>query len=710
MRSLLSLVVTASVPIMSPAPAAAADAALEPLRPPATPLVACDPYFSIWSCADKLTGDATRHWTGAKHSLSSLVRVDEAPYRLMGTDPEDVPPLPQTALTVFPTRTVYEFAGAGVRVALTLMTPMLPDDLEVLCRPVTYLTWEVASTDGGAHRVELYLDCAAEIAVNTPDQKVVWSRENVAGMTALRLASLDQQVLGKSGDDLRIDWGSLYAVALPGGRCTEAVLPGPEARRTFAGEGRIPAADDTRMPRAANDAEPVAAFALEVGAVTAKPRSRTVTLAYDDEYGIQYFHTDLRPFWRSNGATAADLLAAAARDYPGLVSRCEAFDADLMADLTEAGGPRYAGLCALAYRQALAGNKLVADPSGQPLLFPKECFSNGCIATVDVIYPMAPVFLLVSPTLMKAALAPILEYASSDRWQFPFAPHDLGTYPLANGQVYGGGEKTEENQMPVEESGNMLILVAALARCEGNAAFAEGHAAVLRRWAEYLLSKGLDPENQLCTDDFTGHLAHNVNLSAKAIVALGAYGELCEMMGDDRAAARYRSAAREFAAKWAEMADDGDHYRLAFDRPGTWSQKYNLVWDRILGLGLFDRSVKSKEMSHYRAVQNRYGLPLDNRSEFTKTDWVLWTATLTGHRSDFDALVDPVWAFLNDTPDRVPFTDWYWTNNARRQGFQARPVIGGVFLRMLYDLAGWRKWAGRDRWPVGTWAPIPAMS
>jgi len=706
MRSLLGVVVTASVPIMSPG-SATSGYAPEPLRPPATPLVTCDPYFSIWSCADKLTDDATRHWTGARHGLSSLVRIDGSPYRLMGADPEDVPPLPQIALTVLPTRTVYEFAGAGVRLLLTFMTPMLPDDLEVLSRPVTYLTWKVASTDGGAHRVELYFDCVAEIAVNTPDQKVVWSRENVPGMTALRLASLDQQVLGKSGDDLRIDWGTLYAAALPGGRCAQVVAPGPDARRSFASEGTIPSAGDTRMPRAAKDDEPVAAFALEVGAVTAEPRSRAVLLAYDDEYGIQYFDTNLRSFWRRNGATAADLLTAAAQDYPELVGRCEAFDADLMADLAEVGGPRYAGLCALAYRQALAGNKLVADRNGQPLLFPKECFSNGCIATVDVIYPMAPVFMLVSPTLMKAALAPILEYASSDRWDFPFAPHDLGQYPLANGQVYGGGEKTEENQMPVEESGNMLILMTALARCEGTPEFAARYGPELRKWAEYLLDKGLDPENQLCTDDFTGHLAHNVNLSAKAIVALGAYGELCRMMGDRPAAERYRAAARDFAAKWVEMADDGDHYRLAFDRPGTWSQKYNLVWDRILGLGLFDESVRTKEMAYYLSVQNRYGLPLDNRSEFTKTDWVLWTATLTGRRSDFDALVEPVWAFLNDTPDRVPFTDWYWTNNARRQGFQARPVIGGVFLRMLYDLAGWRKWAGRDRWPLGTWAAAP---
>jgi hypothetical protein len=290
-------------------------------------------------------------------------------------------------------------------------------------------------------------------------------------------------------------------------------------------------------------------------------------------------------------------------------------------------------------------------------------------------------------------LVPNLEYATSTRWKFPFAPHDLGTYPHATGQEYGGGERTEEDQMPVEETGNMLILVAAVAKMEGNAGFASPYWPVLTRWAAYLRDKGFDPENQLSTDDFAGHLAHNVNLSAKAIVALGAFAQLSAMRGDAALAAEYRSLAERFAARWAKEADDGDHFRLAFDQPGTWSQKYNLVWDRVLGLNLFPAAVTQKEMTFYRRLQGTYGLALDGRRLYTKLDWITWTATLTGSRDDFEALIDPVFDFLSATPHRVPMSDWYWTHDATHVGFQARSVVGGVFLPLLYGDATWRKWA-----------------
>jgi len=674
------------------------------LRPPAVPLVACDPYFSIWSCADQLTDDGTRHWTGKPHRLTSLVRIDGQTWRIMGDTPADVAPLKQTSLQVLPTRTIYTFEGAGIALTLTFMTAALPEDIDLLSRPVTYLTYEFRATDGQSHDVQVYLDASAELAVNTPDQEVVWSAEEMDDLVASKVGAKDQPILAKRGDDIRIDWGYLYVAAPRSAVSSRVFAPREPAQAGFVRDAMASVAI-VNGPTAAENV--CAALALETVKVSKRPVSRWLMLAYDDLYSIQCMKKNLRPYWRRNGWQAGDLLEAAARDYESLKKRCAAFDKELMADLTKAGGRKYALLCALAYRQCFAAGKFVADDNGQPLQFCKENHSNGCIGTSDVFYPMAPQFLLFGPSVAKSFLVPFMNYAASERWRFPFAPHDLGQYPHANGQVYGGGERTEENQMPVEESGNLLILMAAVAQMEGNADFAGLYWPQLTAWAEYLKAKGFDPENQLCTDDFAGHLAHNVNLSAKAICGLGAYGKLCAMRGDKAKADEYVKLAKEFAARWVAEANDGDHYRLAFDKPGTWSQKYNLVWDEILGLGLFPPEVLRKEMEHYKKVQNTYGLPLDNRSRYTKLDWVLWTATLTQNQDDFEALVDPVFRFLNETPDRVPMSDWYWTHDAKKRGFQARPVVGGVFLRMLYEKRVWRKWARRDVTGASGWAPLP---
>ncbi|MDR3459633.1 MAG: DUF4965 domain-containing protein [Verrucomicrobiae bacterium] len=682
--------------------------AAEPLRPPSVPLVACNPYFSIWSPADKLTDADTTHWTGKSQRLTSLIRIDGKTFRLMGKEPSVIPALPQTQVQVLPTRTIYSFAGEGVNVTLTFMTAALPEDLDLLSRPVTYLTWDCSATDGQKHAVETYFDASSELAVNTPDQAVVWSAEKKSGVAALKVGSLDQHVLGQSGDDLRIDWGYLYVAAAAGQKALLALVDPADGRAAFAKSGRlsaaIPSSAQVKQPAAA---APVSALVLHFGNVGEQPVSRWLMLAYDELYAIQYMKQDLRPYWRRHGWEAADLLKAAAHDYDSLKLRCETFDRELMADLTSAGGENYAQLGALAYRQCFAAGVFAADGNGQPLQFCKENHSNGCISTSDVFYPMSPQFLLFGPSVAKSFIVPFMNYAASERWKFPFAPHDLGTYPKANGQVYGDGENGVNNQMPVEESGNLLCLFAAVGEMEGNANFAGLYWKQLEQWAGYLKEKGFDPEKQLCTDDFAGHLAHNVNLSAKAICGLGSFAKLCELRGDQAKADEYYQFARAAAQRWVKEADDGDHFRLAFDRPGTWSQKYNLVWDGVLGLNLFPAEVVRKEMAFYKQKQNAYGLPLDNRETYTKLDWITWTATLTRDRADFEALVAPIINFLNHTPDRSPMTDWYQTKSARKVGFTARPVVGGVFMQMLYDKPVWQKYAARDQVKAANWAPIP---
>lgn len=360
------------------------------------------------------------------------------------------------------------------------------------------------------------------------------------------------------------------------------------------------------------------------------------------------------------------------------------FDRNLMTRAAAVGGQKYAELCALAYRQAVSAHKLVEAPDGYLLWFSKENNSNGSIGTVDVTYPSVPLFLLYNTDLAEGMLNPIFHYSESGLWTKPFPAHDVGRYPLANGQRYGA-------DMPVEEAGNMLILTAAICRTKGDVSYAEKHWETLSGWTEYLLHFGLDPENQLCTDDFAGRSAHNINLSAKAILGIASYGMLAGMKGDKATEDEYIGKAREMAAEWEKMAFDEDHYKLAFDIPGSWSQKYNIVWDRILGLDIFPSKVMETEIPYYLTKQEKYGLPLDSRSSYTKTDWILWTATMADDDRDFEAFVAPVWDFYNETVDRIPMGDWVWSDKPEHVQFKARSVVGGLFIKILEEKASEKK-------------------
>jgi Domain of unknown function (DUF4965)/Domain of unknown function (DUF1793)/Domain of unknown function (DUF5127)/Domain of unknown function (DUF4964) len=663
-------------------------------RPPSTPLITHDPYFSIWSFSDLLTGSDTVHWTGSRQPLAGIARIDGKSFRFMGRNPDSTHAMEQTNSSVTPTHTRYQFRQGGVLIDLTFLTPAIMSDLDLLSRPVTYLTWSALATDGAHHQVAILLDVDPLVAVNDRSQQVVSFRNRTGLLNVLSVGSRDQRVLERSGDNLRIDWGYFH-LAVPKDEDSTTTIA-RDAISSFVATGKLPPSDSMDMPQFAGYTSAHLAATLDFGSIGPQPVARHLLVSYTESYAIQYLERNLRPYWQRNNMPVEQMLDLAEEQYTALDKRANAFDADLKTDLTGVGGEHYAAIAILAYRQTLAAHKLVADANGDAMLFAKENFSNGCIATVDVLYPSAPFFLFFQPKLLEAQLVPVLEYSALPRWKFPFSPHDLGQYPLANGQVYGGGEKTEEDQMPVEESGNILILVDAVAKAEGNTKLAERYWPQLTGWAHYLKEKGLDPENQLTTDDFAGHVAHNSNLSIKAIEALAAYADLAHLLHHEDVATDYSTTAKSMAGKWVGMAQEGDHFKLAFNNPGTWSQKYNLVWDQILDYNLFPKSAREAEVSFYMGKINQYGLPLDIRADYTKLDWSVWTATLASSPEQFNAIIDPIYRWMNETPSRVPLTDWYDTKTGKQIGFQARSVVGGVYITALFDKqlsAKWRKFA-----------------
>jgi hypothetical protein len=577
----------------------------------------------------------------------------------------------QKDLEITATRTIYNFQAGQVDLKLTFTSPLLMDDLNLLARPVSYMTYQVKANDGKQHAVKVFLSAASNIAVYKPSQEVIAEKYETDKLAILKAGTVEQPMLQKAADDMRIDWGYFYVASPKKDQSQQFVSP------------MATAVDDFRKGNTKSKSTRGTALSLNTiipfGTVDNKEVERFVELGYDEIYAIQYFKKDLRPWWNNSGKeTIENQLTLAANEYRTVMNRCVAFDKQVYADALKSGGKEYAHLTTLAYRQSIAAHTLVKSPQDELLWLSKENNSGGFINTVDVTYPSAPLYLIYNPELLKGMLTGIFYFSESGKYPHPWAAHDLGTYPLANGQTYG-------EPMPVEESGNMIILTAAISKVQGDASYARKHWKTLTTWVDYLVKDGFDPKTQLCTDDFAGHLARNANLSVKAIVGIACYAQMAEAIGETQTAKKYRAIAEEMVPKWMEMADAGDHYALTFDDKNTWSQKYNLIWDKVLGLNLFPQKVYNTEIKYYLTKQSRFGIPLDSRKAYTKNDWILWTATFAPTKEEFEALVHPVYNHAIQTESRVPLNDFYDANTGIRENFKARSVVGGFYMKMLSD-------------------------
>lgn len=584
----------------------------------------------------------------------------------------------QKSVSVLPTQTYYTFTCGPVELDVVFTAPQLIDDLDLLSTPINYISYQVRSTDKKAHNVQFYLETTPELSINELTQPTIAQTMVRNGMSYVQAGSIDQPICDRKGDGICIDWG--YAYLASGNSSERSVSLGDYygMKEAFTNKGKLLPA--MKKVTTYNPADiPAMSYMDDLGSINKDGKAGYVMMGYDDVYSVEYMYEKRMAYWKHNGkVTIFDAFEKAKENYQSIMERCRDFDKMILNDAEKAGGEEYAELCALAYRQVISAHKLFTDKDGNLMFFSKENNSNGCVNTVDLTYPSAPLFLAYNPDLQKAMMTSIFEYSATGRWNKPFPAHDLGTYPIANGQVYGG-------DMPIEEGGNMVILTAAIAKVEGNADYAKKYWDLLTTWTDYLVKYGQDPENQLCTDDFAGHWAHNANLSIKAIMGVAGYSEMARMLGMNEVADKYAGISKAMAAKWEQMANEGDHYRLAFDRQNTWSQKYNIIWDKMWNLNLFPNNVISKEVSYYLNKQNAYGLPLDSRKEYTKSDWIMWTAALSPDIATFKKFVAPVYKYANESTSRVPLSDWHHTDSGEFVGFKARSVVGGYWMKVLMD-------------------------
>ena len=637
-------------------------------RPVAVPLFTVDPYFSIWSCADKLYNGCTKHWTEKPWPIFVGVYIDGVAHVVAGTD-EDYKTLRsrihQTDLQITPLSSIYTFENEIAKVKLTFTTPLLLDRLDILSRPVSYMAYEVEVKKEAVEDVQFVFGISSQGCVNRHDQNIAFKKTPVS----LSCGNIVQNPLAESGDRVTIDWGYLHLCD------KDAYIAGPP--KMHGGIQAIGRSTDTRkithnfslnkIYNAHSDMPYLYTVKDELSGV--------IAVAYDEIKPIEYFYTQVDEYYTKYFDSFEDMVKAAVKEYPEIKKMCDEFDSRLLAE-SQKLSETYAYITSLAYRQAIAAHKLIEDTEGNIVFLSKEDDSNGCIGTLDVTYPSIPLFLKYNPELVKGMLRPIIKYANSEEWTFDFTPHDVGRYPIANGQVYGNNKF--KYQMPVEEAGNMLLCLAAIKKYKnGDTELFDANKELMTGWVNYLLEYGYDPADQLCTDDFAGRLARNCNLSLKAILGIAAYADLS---GD----ASYMETARQWAKNWEKDAK-ADHIgtRLTFDKGESWSMKYNIVWDNLLGYGIFSDEVKKNEIKVYAEKMNRYGVPLDSRATFTKIDWLMWSTCIWDDKEYFELVCNAIANMLNETTDRVPMTDWYDTKTAEYRAFINRSVVGGLFINLL---------------------------
>ena len=648
-------------------------------RAASIPLVTHDPYFSIWSPHDHLYDGHTEHWSGAVQQLKGSLIIDGKRYGFLGEMRRSIV-IPQKSVSVTATATEYVFENEKVVLKCRFTSPLIPNDMVLVSRPCTYVDFEVEKKD--ATDVVLEFQAFADNVRWSPKDEVIGYPGKHKDFNYCFMGKSEQHPMGSSGDRVTIDWGYLYLACQD--KDSEIVL------------NKNVNEEHLRLRMTLEDKK-------QAGFI----------IAYDDLCSINYFGQWRKAYWTNKYDTIFDAIAAAFADKEETLAKAAKVDQEVEERAREIGGDAYAYLCNMSFRHTFAAHKLITDENGEVIFLSKENDSNGCVGTVDVSYPSVPLFLIYDTEYVKGMLRPIFKFAACGVWEYDFAPHDVGRYPYAWGQVYawryryeerriwftgttsvmpplyalpaGGDIYRFENQMPVEECGNMLIMMAAVCKKDGNADFAAPHWDVLKQWTKYLIEFGADPGEQLCTDDFAGRLARNVNLSVKAIVGIEAFAILAEMLGKDEEAKEYHKITKEMAADWEVRAKSGDHYMLAFGQPDTWSLKYNMVWDKIWGSNLFSDEVYEKELAYYEKMTNVYGTPLDSRANYTKSDWILWTATMAKDKEQREKFIKPVAKYLEESVNRVPFSDFYQTDSTMFCGFRARSVQGGIFMPMYAE-------------------------
>ncbi|GFF24109.1 uncharacterized protein C16H5.12c [Aspergillus lentulus] len=618
-------------------------------------------------------------WTGQDLGWSIMVRVDGQTYSLMGVkEPgEGVQPAVVHTAEYTATHSVFTASAGTVMVTLDFFSPVSPSNYLRQSLPFSYLTVSVSGTSANSVQVFSSIDGrwtgVSEGAVCEFDD---------AGSTAMFSLKVEDATLYAESSDMAT-WGETIFASRPtaSSMLSFASGNGDRVRSQFVKTGGLAAGGQQCK------SEDVVALSHELGVVTGDQKV-TFAVGYVRQKAINYLGKAYTGYYRAKYPDTYEAVTYFLDDYSDALSESLILDQKLSTTAKSVAGQKYADIVALSTRQAYGGIDLTIPndtlDTSEVLAFIKELSSDGNVNTVDVIMPAFPIYWVMDPDYIRLLLEPMMKYLAAGRWHRPYVIHDMGShYPNAVGH-----DDQQAEPMPIEECGNLMVLTLAYVRATGDEAWATQYFDILKGYADYLVENGIDIAEQLSSNDAAGPLANETNLAIKAAVGLKAFGELTGLTQYSNIA---DSRADLLFVQGLGTDEQKTHFVLQYpDKPSSWKTPYNLYPDVLLSLGTFAKEVHQMSSTFFRSVRGEYGVPLDSRQDWAKSDWNMWLAgTLDDStRSEF---IDDLWAFMTNGQHNWPFSDRYITTSAKGNTpgvpvlCRARPTVGGHFAVLALE-------------------------
>ncbi|KAF3403263.1 Glutaminase A [Talaromyces pinophilus] len=649
-----------------------------PIKPPSQPLAVRSPYLSTWQAAGSgggnggyLAGQWPSFWNGRTLGWQGLIRVDGTTYNFMGAMSGLSNRATQTNYEYTATQSIYtQTVNNAVKLTVTFLSPITPDDWKRQSLVFSYMNVAVASMDGKTHSVQIYSDISAEWVSGDSSNVAQWKYGTASDDVVYHQIFRQTQEAWTEISD-QTEFGNWYWATTSQGGYSYQNGQDSVVRARFINSGSLANTQDTNY-RAISNSWPVFAHAFDLGSVGTSSVSRVFSIGLCQDEPIQYTTSSgvipQTSLYLDYFDTQLDALSFFQTDFTTAYELSSALDAQLQEDSVNANGKNYAALTTLGLRHAFGGIQWTGTEES-PLVWLKEISSDGNMNTVDVIFPAHPAYIYTNATILKLLLDPLFQNQEAGLYPNAYSMHDIGShYPNATGYPAGNDEA-----MPLEESGNSIIMALMYYAVTKDASYLEQHYKLLSQWAEYLVADSLIPANQASTDDFEGPLANQTNLAIKGIVGIQAI-----------------SIASDYVTQWVGFAnattDELPHLTLNYGNSSTWSLLYNAYADKVLNLGIIPQSIYDQQSEFYPSVLETFGIPVDTRHQWSKSDWQVWTAATASEPTRQD-MIDAVATWAAATSEWLPFGDLYETQTgAYVYQFANRPVQGGLLAVLVANM------------------------